>query len=668
MWKHYLQDEPVHACPPSSVYRFRKFASRNRTVLFTVAVVMVALTLGVAASSWQAIRAVSAEQQAKANEQLAIANSKQTEEVSKFLVSALRSPDPNRDGKKITVAELLDRSAKELQDKFADDARTKAVLLQAIADTYRGLGLDREAIPLLEQVRDLRVRSLGPDHGDTISAMSELQVAYCVTGRHSESLRLAEEILKLQTTKLGPDHLDTLRSMRQLGVALALANRNADATQITEKTLALLKAKVGPDDRRVLKTMGDLGSQYGMAGRDDEAISLLEELCPIAKAKLGPDHETTLLAMHNLAASYWRVGRPSDALRLQEEVVRLSKVKYGLDDNETLIQERNLAILYHDLGRIDEAVTLIDETIRQQKLKFRSDDPAILTSLKYRARMLLIQAKFLEAETTVREILLLAPKDFEYHLRLGETLERQSKYFEAATAYRDAIQLNSTDPLGHRELASVMLAQSEAVGETPPWDEIASEFVKAIDLSEGKPFHGYRQTVCSELAQWDEVFNRVAQIRPDEPALWIGRGEDRALRSRWSDALAEYAKAILQRPSAGDENTEYAYLLVLLNDMKGFQQFCHEFIARPGEPHDAATCFQMARAMAAAPFDTIDPNRLVEWATLAMTKEPDRKRDGAWLHCLGLAQYRGGNSRLLLIFSKNRTTPVGSKLRNLKTG
>jgi WD40 repeat protein/serine/threonine protein kinase len=41
--RRYLDDEPVQACPPSTWYRFRKFARRNRAVLATASVVVAAL-------------------------------------------------------------------------------------------------------------------------------------------------------------------------------------------------------------------------------------------------------------------------------------------------------------------------------------------------------------------------------------------------------------------------------------------------------------------------------------------------------------------------------------------------------------------------------------------------------------------------------------------------
>jgi WD40 repeat protein/serine/threonine protein kinase len=46
--QRYLQDEPVRACPPSTWYRFRKFARRNRRGVATAAAALVAVVVGVA--------------------------------------------------------------------------------------------------------------------------------------------------------------------------------------------------------------------------------------------------------------------------------------------------------------------------------------------------------------------------------------------------------------------------------------------------------------------------------------------------------------------------------------------------------------------------------------------------------------------------------------------
>lgn len=59
--QRYLNDETVQACPPSSAYRLRKFAGRNRVAISTAALVLAALVVGTFVSTWQAIRAIRAE-------------------------------------------------------------------------------------------------------------------------------------------------------------------------------------------------------------------------------------------------------------------------------------------------------------------------------------------------------------------------------------------------------------------------------------------------------------------------------------------------------------------------------------------------------------------------------------------------------------------------------
>ena len=59
--QRYLNDEPVLACPPSTSYRFRKFAHKNRVTLTTAAIVIASLSIGIVLSGWQAMRAMRAE-------------------------------------------------------------------------------------------------------------------------------------------------------------------------------------------------------------------------------------------------------------------------------------------------------------------------------------------------------------------------------------------------------------------------------------------------------------------------------------------------------------------------------------------------------------------------------------------------------------------------------
>ena len=65
--QRYLDDEPVLAGPPSTMYKFHKFARKHRAALATAVAIAASLILGTTASAWQAVRATTAEAQANAN-------------------------------------------------------------------------------------------------------------------------------------------------------------------------------------------------------------------------------------------------------------------------------------------------------------------------------------------------------------------------------------------------------------------------------------------------------------------------------------------------------------------------------------------------------------------------------------------------------------------------
>jgi serine/threonine protein kinase/WD40 repeat protein len=62
--ERYLADEPVEACPPSAAYRLRKFARKHRAALTTVAAFMALLVMAVGVSTWLALAATRAGQDA----------------------------------------------------------------------------------------------------------------------------------------------------------------------------------------------------------------------------------------------------------------------------------------------------------------------------------------------------------------------------------------------------------------------------------------------------------------------------------------------------------------------------------------------------------------------------------------------------------------------------
>src|ERR1051326_3003962 len=63
--QRHLDNEPVVARPPSALYRIEKLVRRNRLAFTAAALVVLALVLGIVASTWQAIRATHFREQAQ---------------------------------------------------------------------------------------------------------------------------------------------------------------------------------------------------------------------------------------------------------------------------------------------------------------------------------------------------------------------------------------------------------------------------------------------------------------------------------------------------------------------------------------------------------------------------------------------------------------------------
>jgi serine/threonine protein kinase len=144
--QRYLDDEVVLARPPRAGYRLRKAWRRHKVGFAAAAMVTSALVLGAVLSTWQALRATRAE--ALATQRLA-----DSEAISNFLTSAFQSPDPARDGRTITVAEMLDKAKTRVETEFKDDKLLQAKLLGAIWETYQGLGLVQPAADLAIDLR-----------------------------------------------------------------------------------------------------------------------------------------------------------------------------------------------------------------------------------------------------------------------------------------------------------------------------------------------------------------------------------------------------------------------------------------------------------------------------------------------------------------------------------
>jgi tetratricopeptide (TPR) repeat protein len=347
----HLNCEPVVARPPSRLYEFQKTVRRHKFGFAAAALIGLVLLAATGISTWQAVRANRAETVAK--ERLA-----ESEAVTKFLTEIFQSPDPARDGRTITVAEVLGVAATNLETKLANQPAIRAKLQATLAWTSHVLGLPYEAIPLQEKVRDYYLAASGPEHPDTLRASSVLAIFYYDVGRKEEALKMRQQLLTVRRKVSGPENTETIWLMLNLADSYRDAGRLDEALKLTEEALALRRKVNGPEDPATIIAMNSLATCYNVLGRRDEYLKLSEETVALSLKVNGPENPDTLNVMENLTTAYEEAGRLDEALKLREKDLAIRLKVLGPAHSDTLFTMNDLASSYFSAGRSTEAIAL----------------------------------------------------------------------------------------------------------------------------------------------------------------------------------------------------------------------------------------------------------------------------------------------------------------------
>ena len=381
-----LEDRPIKAQPPTLIQRSAKWSRRHKPLVWSAGVstalllLLTVVVLSIAAVRINRERQIAEDErnQAQQAREEAEAARERVETTQKFLVDSFRSPDPARDGRTITVTEVLDRAVQQLDFDFPDEPEVRAGLLHTIGLTFVGLGLHDRAIEVHRTAFELRRTQLGFEHPDTLRSLSDLGAAHAYAGDYDQALQLLHESLDKRRDILGPDHPDTLNGMNKLGVVYLYAGKLDLALPLLGKTLKLAEATLGPDHSHTLTSMSNLAGAYKSAGELDLALPLFERALKLKRIKLGPDHPSTLITMSNLAGAYKSAGKLDLALPLYERTLKLSKAKLGPDHPATLATMGNLASGYEHAGKLDLAVPLYEETLKLLEAKLGRGHPNTL--------------------------------------------------------------------------------------------------------------------------------------------------------------------------------------------------------------------------------------------------------------------------------------------------
>jgi serine/threonine protein kinase len=406
--RNYLDGTPLIAGPESTVYRFRKFVRRNRTVVMGLTAVLVVVVVGAVVSTIFAIRA---KRQAMISQ--AVVDLLTDDLLGSVAPEKAKSPE-------VTVYSVLDAASKSLESRFEDRPLIEASIREKLGETYRKLGDYKAAEPQLERTYQIRREQLGQKNQDTLTSMSQLGSLYFLQARYEEAEPLLVKAWQTKRLVLGEEHPDTLASAIQvaylsfIGVSSSVAPNDKAVEDLFVKTREAARRVLGVEHSVTLEATGGLATlYYGLAryeeaealcanglevtqrvlseehdvtlgfmnlmamlhchrGRYGQGTTLVTRALQIGERVLGKEHPATVQSMFVLGELYRFQDRYDDAEPLLEESVQLSRQILGEEHFWTLYYMHHLAYLYRDQGRYDDAGQLLTKVI-EGRLHLLSD-------------------------------------------------------------------------------------------------------------------------------------------------------------------------------------------------------------------------------------------------------------------------------------------------------
>lgn len=435
--ERFLAGEIVHAAPPNTAYRVRKFVQRNRALVVGSAVVTAALLVGLAGTLWQAGVAGREAKAARAAEsvatRIATFQSQMLEQIDassagEQLFSDIRSQyaadlarsnlsAEDRDAQRAQFDEHLKRlnatdiaanmldatiltpAASSMPDQLADQPLVEASLNQTLATLYRSLGRYSAARRLQEKALATRTQILGEDHPDTLVSMQALGYLLRLQGEIPAAEFLLSDALARCRRVLGPDHATTLQTQSVCGGILRLHGRYAEAEACWSDVLERRRRVLGETARETLASINNLGFVLEDQGKLAEAERAYRDAFEKRRRVLGPDHPDTLISLNFVGHLLSRQNRFNEAEACWREALEKRRRILGDSHPQTVNSIANMGELLLRQGRVIEAEPLLREAMEKRRDLLGENHSLARESTRYFRELLISQDRLNEAQT-----------------------------------------------------------------------------------------------------------------------------------------------------------------------------------------------------------------------------------------------------------------------------
>lgn len=555
--QRYLDDQPVFACPPSTLYKSQKFARRNKFALAFTALTSVCLVAGFVGLiianyllSQQEKKTKFALKQASLNLRLSKQNEakannnlekfrqaeNRTQLINDFVIrNIVESADPNRGSRDVTVRDSLLELTERINGTFGEHDIFRAHVKSIVGDYLYRVGEYDSARDQLEDAVAAFKMQYANDDAYTIDTLFVLSSVYRELKEYQPAVSCAREALNRSTTSGGARNEDALRALGLIGAALVQERRLTEAEEIFLEVTQNAKFN-GMAEREAWAANG-----LGMVGyyrQDYKQAELYWSRAKEIYAELG-NRVSVLAANSNLAKAYWETGRKDEALVLRKQVLDALTDQYGPTHPRALSALKELAVCRNYSNDFENAVKEFRLLVERTKSRYGPRHEKTAAAMG-ELGVALVNVNPTEAIKTYESALEIEKAEFgNSHPRLILTMERMAnayhlgsdqfdiayQYFQRAIDARlellkehpqdlqNSIFLGAAyNNLGNM-LRDSMLRLDDAVDCFSKGIAILENVNRERPTDMGKRFLSInlqnRAKTFAVLAQWDEAFSDV---------------------------------------------------------------------------------------------------------------------------------------------------------------
>ncbi len=341
---HFLQNEPVTARPPSTVYLVQKFVRRHRAVVATAAASVLLLIGATIFSSMMYSQAEKERAVAVKERGVAVAAVEEAKVVRTFFQDGIiKAAQPEGQGgglgRNVTVRQAVDAVEPKIAKQFQAQPLVEAAVRHTLGTSYQLLGENDKASRQLERALELRKKHLGETHEDTRRTENNLEVARDRGGELPGNVGKSKKNYDDALADKGPNDRETLAMQSRYASDLRDAKQLDQAMEMFVDIRNRLTEKYGPNHEDVLTAMNNIATTSFHQGKRDVALKQLEEVLAKRKQVLKPAHPDTLLTLNNVATMYSHGQRFEESVRLFEEALWMRMRVIGPkhpDTNQTI--------------------------------------------------------------------------------------------------------------------------------------------------------------------------------------------------------------------------------------------------------------------------------------------------------------------------------------------